>query len=510
MMSQGVLPYQYEEESRSGGATALGGLPLYLDLASALGLAGSLERRLGIRSGSVQGWTDSEIGLSLILLNLAGGDCVDDLRVLEGDEGFCRVLDRVRGAGLSRRERRGLRTRWRKERRRSVPSSSAVFRWLSEFHDEKQEGLRVPGKALIPQPNEHLVGLRQVNRDLLESVQRRDPLKVATLDQDATLVETNKREALYCYKHFKAYQPLNTFWAERKLVCHSEFRDGNVPAGFEQLRVLKEALDDLPSGVKKVYLRSDTAGYQKHLLKYCAAGKSERFGVIEFTVGADVTVEFKKAVAEVPKEGWHRFVRKVNGKLERTDQQWAEVCYVPDWVTHSKSGPEYRYLATREPLRQLELPGVEPQRDLPFPTMKMGSKQHYKVFGIVTNRDLPGQELFWWHRERCGKSEEVHGVMKDDLAGGTLPSACFGANAAWWGMMILALNLNEIMKRQVLGEAWAEKRLKAIRYWIINLPGWVRKHSRRLYVRLGNGHPSLELLINARRRIWALANAPPG
>ena len=40
------------------------------------------------------------------------------------------------------------------------------------------------------------------------------PVAQATLDMDATLIETQKREALYCYKHFKAYQPLNTWWAE--------------------------------------------------------------------------------------------------------------------------------------------------------------------------------------------------------------------------------------------------------------------------------------------------------
>ena len=46
----------------------------------------------------------------------------------------------------------------------------------------------------------------------------------------------------------------------------------------------------------------------------------------------------------------------------------------------------------------------------------------YKVTGLVTNRDLPGDNLIWWYRERCGKSEEVHLVMKLDLAGGRLPS----------------------------------------------------------------------------------------
>ncbi len=99
---------------------------------------------------------------------------------------------------------------------------------------------------------------------------------------DATLVETHKQEALYSYKKYKAYPPLTIYWAEADLIVHSEFRDGNVPAGHQQLRVLTEALRHLPSGVDRVMLRSDTAGYQRELLLYCAEGRGERFGVIEF------------------------------------------------------------------------------------------------------------------------------------------------------------------------------------------------------------------------------------
>ena len=42
--------------------------------------------------------------------------------------------------------------------------------------------------------------------------------------------------------------------------------------------MLKEALGHLPVGVAKVMLRSDTAGYQQELLRYCAEGRDERFG----------------------------------------------------------------------------------------------------------------------------------------------------------------------------------------------------------------------------------------
>ena len=52
-----------------------------------------------------------------------------------------------------------------------------------------------------------------------------------------------------------------------------EFRDGNVPAGHEQSRVLKNCLSYLPARVKTVSSRSDTAGYQEALLPYRGEGK---------------------------------------------------------------------------------------------------------------------------------------------------------------------------------------------------------------------------------------------
>jgi hypothetical protein len=509
-MTQGVLPFQYIEDPKSNGATGLAGLPLYLDLAAVAGLRQSVERHVQVRGGCGQGWTDAQMVLSTVLLNLAGGEVVDDFDLLDSDEGFATVLKRTEWHGLPRCERRALERRWRKERRRSVPSASSAFRYLERFHDKAQESKRSEGKAFIPQPTEALRGLVRVNADFVAFAQRISRQSVATLDMDATLVESHKKTALYCYKKFRAYQPLNTWWAEQGLVLHSEFRDGNVPAGYEQLRVLREALECLPRGVDKVYLRSDTAGYQVDLLRYCAEGRSERFGVIDFAVCADVTSEFKKAVAQVPAAAWQPLRRLEGGRAVDTDQEWAEVVYVPNWAGHSKNGPNYRFLAIREPLRQLDLPGLESQQELPFPTMEFTEVGRYKLFSLVTNRDLPGDELIRWQRERCGKSEEAHAVMKDDLAGGRLPSWKFGANAAWWQMMLLALNLNAVLKRHVLGGTWVNRRMKAIRFGLIRIAGWVTQHARRLEVRLSAGHPAMRWLLEARRKIACLVPSPSG
>jgi hypothetical protein len=112
--------------------------------------------------------------------------------------------------------------------------------------------------------------------------------------------------------------------------------------------------------------------------------------------------------------------------------------------------------------------------------------------------------------ERCGVSEKAHAVMKDDLAGGKMPSALFGVNAAWWAIMIIAMNLNTAMKRLVLGAEWATRRMKAIRINLIALPGQVITHARQLVVRLATGHRSNELLIRVRQGILALAAVPSG
>ena len=127
-MKQGVLRFQYAEEKSSTGMTALSGLMTYLGLMHTAGLRSSVERHVGLRECG-QGWTDSQVISSLMLVNLAGGESVVDLDVLEKDAGFCRVLREVETYGMRPRERRALEERWRVEHRRSVPSDSVVFRY---------------------------------------------------------------------------------------------------------------------------------------------------------------------------------------------------------------------------------------------------------------------------------------------------------------------------------------------------------------------------------------------
>jgi len=113
----------------------------------------------------------------------------------------------------------------------------------------------------------------------------------------------------------------------------------------------------------------------------------------------------------------------VDGKPRKTGQEWAEVGFVPDWAGHSRKQTASWLFAGGARARRCQ-PAALPHGSVREP------RPRTKLFGLVTDRDLPGDEVIWWYRERCGKSEEAHEGVKDDLAGGTLPSGLFGANTA--------------------------------------------------------------------------------
>jgi len=48
-MAQGVLSFKYEEEKRETGMTGLAGLPVYLDLASVMGISASIACHIHVK-----------------------------------------------------------------------------------------------------------------------------------------------------------------------------------------------------------------------------------------------------------------------------------------------------------------------------------------------------------------------------------------------------------------------------------------------------------------------------
>lgn len=464
---QPVLPsslerFVYAVGRTDGGVTAHVGLPVMIEGFHVLGVAASCRRWLRLkqrqRGPSEAEWVEVFVGL-----HLAGGQCPEDIARLKKDDGLVRVWPVLRKVS---------------------PRSALGF--LMRFHDPKQEG-SVPGKAVIRPETPALAALGRVNTDLLATVQRHHPVTRATLDVDASIHACDKKDALHTYAGPRGYQPVVAYWVEQRLIVADQFRDGNVPAGMGNPDFVRQALALLPAEVTERFLRGDSALYDQHLMR-----DLDRAGV-GFAISADLTVELRAEIGRLLPTAWAPLAN-ADGTPGEPGRRWAEVPFVPDDPTARKGERPYRYLAIQLPTRPRQGDFFDP----PPPD----------CVALVTNRAGPGDALIHWHREKCGTIEHVHDWIKHDVGASYFPSGAFGANAAWYRLAILALNLFQALSALALPEAWRTERLGTVRFRWLNRAGRVIHHARRCLVVLS--HLAADLLtvcLNARLALARLAPA---
>ena len=164
-------------------------------------------------------------------------------------------------------------------------------------------------------------------------------------------------------------------------------------------------------------------------------------------------------------------------------------------------GEPYRHLAIRRQTKQGMLPGLDvaqPART-DEESMEMGGIA-YHLFAIISNIAVwTPPEIVAWYNARCGHGEAINSVLKSDLAGGQLPSKYFGANAAWWAVVVLAWNLHALLRVLALPGDLKEARFKRLRFQFINAPARLVQHARHCVVRYFQ--PAVLALIQQMREV---------
>jgi len=245
------LGFDDDEGHAEQGLTGLAGIPVLLQAFGSLDLPRSVARHVSIKQRQ-RGLDEASYVESFLILNAAGGECLDDIAHLRQD-GVRELIGH------------------------DLPSPEAARKFLYRFHDERlieeaQQRL-LPGQVgYIPEENQALEGLGRVNTDLVRELARRgEPRKMATLDLDSTAIESWKKEARPAYQGGCGYQPMLALWAEMNAIVADEFRDGNVPALQEPLRVARRAFQSLPESATEYYFRGDSACYDKQLMNWLRA-----------------------------------------------------------------------------------------------------------------------------------------------------------------------------------------------------------------------------------------------
>lgn len=290
-LSSERLPFEIDDRIDPRLVTPHAGVPLVIELFRRVGAAQVINAQVR-RKQRPRGLTSAQLVETLIALWTAGGDRCQDLKTLRADAALATLLGY------------------------ELPAATTMRDFLDGFHVEEPPLWRAGAKTAVPEESAPLAGVGAANRCVLAAVQQQAPQHTATLDVDATILETHKHTATMTDEGTRGYQPVIVVWAEQDLVVHDAFRDGNVPAGCGNVRVLERAVTSLPAGITQIFVRGDSALYEQEVLAWCE--KLERG--IGYAISADLSPHLRAEITRLPESAW-----QPDRNEPDVIREWAEV-----------------------------------------------------------------------------------------------------------------------------------------------------------------------------------------
>jgi len=411
------------------------GLSLFYAMAEALAVPRILDEHVRVKERE-SGYPESEHILALAANAFIGGDYLDDLDALREDVAIQKAIGR-----------------------KEIPDPTTAGDFCRRFT---------------------LGHILQVNRGFAEIQSevylRRPEIAAWTIDVDARVhpVYGEKKEgAATSYNGIYSLQPLYAFVHETDELIHSELRTGNTHPGAKAVPFLRRMRRKIPSGVKDIYLRSDSALYNKEVVNYC---EGEGWS---FSITADQTGPLMGRIHKLAENAWKEDPKD-------TSLSYAEVWYQP---THW--GKEYRFLVRREK--------KEPKggQDVLFAAVA------YKYYVVVTNREGEIQELMEIHDQRGSTERRICQFSNEFLS--HLPLGGFMANWVYLLCAQLAYNLSYWLRDLVLPSSYRKKHIKRIRRCVGLIAAKVTHGGHQIQLKVSVFHRWLKDFVYAWEKISSVA-----
>jgi len=392
------------------------GLSLFYAMAEILKIPKSLDDHVQVKQRD-SGYPESEHILALAANAFVGGDFLDDLEALREDDAIKMAIGR-----------------------KEIPDPTTAGDFCRRF-----------SRGHILQINKAFAEIEH------EVYKKRKDVSDLTIDVDAKVHEVygkKKQGAAKAYNGVYSLQPMYAFADETDELLHVEVRSGNTHPGAKAVSYLKRLAKKIPSSIEKIYLRSDSAFYNREVVEFC-----EEKGW-EFSITADQTAALLRAINTLAPDAWCQ------------DTEDAEIAYGEFTYNPVKWKKGCRYLVRRE--REKE---------------KQGQKalfEKYSYYVVVTNKEGEVKALMKTHAGR-GRCEKRIGQFTNEFLS-HLPLKEFMANWVYLLCAQLAYNLSLWIRDLVLPKGYRKKHIKRIRRTIGLIASKVISGGRQISLRISLLH----------------------
>ena len=283
--------------------------------------------------------------------------------------------------------------------------------------------------------------------------------KSITLDLDShvTPVYGNQQRAGLGYnpkkKGRKSYHPLLCFIGESRDYLGGLFRSGKHHTSYDAVKFLKSVIKRLPSHMADIRLRADGGFFSREMLKFLIKNQ------IEFYIAVPIQPWVQKKIRYL--QDWTDIGKGV---------ETGECEYV------FKKGVFLRMVFVRQrvkdqstPRKQLKLLNTNDVR------------YDYQV--IMTNSEKEAVDVWRYYNKRaCCENfikEGIYGFGLDKVV-----SHSYAGNYVWFELLMLAYNLMNFFKEQVLNQKKVKNTIQTIRDRLLLIPGRMVSGSRKYVLKL--------------------------
>ncbi len=440
-MSNKILPFSVKQSKEK--LTDRGGLALLDEFMSATGFSKNL-RKIFAAPGSGRGIHSADYVRTPAFHFTDGGRYLEDIEDIKTDEGFNAMIKMYQ-----------------------MPGSDAMGNWL------RRQG-RGDGTDIIRTINDKPV------RRYISVSNCNDYI----FDVDGTLIGSDKGDAKYCYKKFKAYHPMTGWLSENgrdnPICSFVEFRQGNASAQNDILEAIQHTETLMPEGKRIKYFRSDSAGYQQKIVDYCES-KS-----IIFAIAADKNANVLSEIANIPERG-----RKPIHDYKDGFKIGREVAETN--IIMNNSNNSFRLVVSRKP----------------NDSNQVALFDKYSYYAVITNFPIEGEngktaeEVVRFYNGR-GNCERFIEDTKYGINLRQVPCGQFEANAMYYTIGMLIFNLLKLMQLTVLPKQWMNRTVLTLRRKFLRMVGKVTHTGNQWYLFINKTKDQIIDIIQVREKMWLL------